>query len=399
MLLEIINCNDASLATIFSIVQGIMTIIQISVPIFLIIFATIQFAQLVKNPDSKDGTKKIINKFIAAAIIFFILMTVNIVMNIVGENTELSKCWNEAAKSNTFSPSYYSVDDRERKKTYQNAEDYEKGTATAKLRYTNAVEIPDSVLQAASQSDLSIIVIDDTGNVLAQRKSDVLREGGSTTKVFMGYAAIKLLDPEKDIVVSTQYAENMPYMGDPDVKVGQKLSVSQAATKDFPGSSNITTANIAIAIGKKYYNTSSDSDAYFQGMEKINEFLKQSGCEKTKLVSSSGVNYNYKKGKWGEFDSNGISKGEYGITAAELALIGMSAMKDEYFASGISGRNNNGLFFIKSGTQAYKHGIWGFNHNGKRYYLVALGFNFSKEGDKRTQVSRDIYNWTIKNLI
>ena len=74
-------------------------------------------------------------------------------------------------------------------------------------------------------------------------------------------------------------------------------------------------------------------------------------------------------------------------------------MKDEYFASGIGGRNNNGLFYIKSGTQAYKHGIWGFNHKGKRYYIALLGFNFHVDGDTRGTVSKSVYNWAIKNLM
>ena len=64
-----------------------------------------------------------------------------------------------------------------------------------------------------------------------------------------------------------------------------------------------------------------------------------------------------------------------------------------------SGRDKNGLFFIKSGTQAYKHGDWGFNYNGKRYYIIALGFNYKKEGDLRTTVSKNIYNWTVKTLL
>ena len=197
----------------------------------------------------------------------------------------------------------------------------------------------------------------------------------------------------------------MPYMGDPDVKVGQKFTVGQTATKDFPGSSNITTANIAIAIGKKYYNVSSDEDAYFKGMDKINEFIKESGCTKSVLPCSSGVNYNYKTKKW-TGNKNGIATGIYGITANDLGLVTINAMKDETFAKGINyGKNgictppDKNSFFIKSGTQAYCHGVWGFNYNNKRYYVVILGVNCKNSSDNKCTIFKDIYNWSINSLL
>lgn len=400
MILEIITCNDYSLANILSIVKRIILLIQIIVPILLIISGALSLIKSMQNPDEKNNHKKIINSFLAAAVVFFIPLLINLVFQMIGEKTSLSSCWvNANDVLDTTSSNYYETSEVEKKPIILNPDDYEGGNAGVRLNESRAVTIPSSVLKNAPYSNLSVAVVDSDGNVLAMKDSHILREGGSTTKVFTGYAAVKLLDPETDKVVGTSYAQNMPYMGTPDVRIGQVLTVAQAATKDFPGSSNITTANIAIAIGKKNQGNISDKEAYFKGMEIINNFLKESGCEKTKLVSSSGVNYNYIKNKWGEFDSNGISKGEYGITASDLAMITIDAMNDPYFASGIKGRNNNGLFFIKSGTQKFKHGIWGFNYNGKRYYIAALGFNKNKEGDRRGQVVKDIYNWTIKNII
>ena len=393
------NCNDSSLQSLLMILKRIMLITQLIVPLLLIIFASISFIKLVKNPEEKNGIKKILNQFLAAAIIFFIPVIVNAVMMMLGETTDISSCWNSVGDEMSSTVEYNNSYQKDRKKIYHDASSYEIGGFGVAMNDSNAKQIPTSILSGAPHSNLSVVVSDDNGNVLAQKDSNLLREGGSTTKVFTGLAAVKLLDPTKDTVIATQYAENMPYMGGTDVSVGQKLSVSEAATKSFPGSSNVTTANIAIAIGKKYANPSSDQDAYNKGMEKINSFLKEIGCSKTKLVSSSGVNYNYTENKWGEFDENGYAKGEYGITAMDLALAATIAMKDEYFASGISERNNNGLFFIKSGTQGYKHGIWGFNHNGKRYYISALGFNFKVDGDTRETVINSIYNWSIKNVM
>ena len=93
------------------------------------------------------------------------------------------------------------------------------------------------------------------------------------------------------------------------------------------------------------------------------------------------------------------------MTANDLGLITIKAMKDENFSNGINyGKNglcnppNNNTFFIKSGTQAYKHGVWGFNQNGKRYYAIVLGVNFNK-GDDRCKTFNDVYEWAISNAI
>ena len=45
---------------------------QIAVPVLLAISAVIGFTKMMANPDDKKNTKSIINKFIAAVIVFFI---------------------------------------------------------------------------------------------------------------------------------------------------------------------------------------------------------------------------------------------------------------------------------------------------------------------------------------
>lgn len=87
------TCSDPVLAGILGIVRNIMTIIQIVVPIILIVWSTIELLKLTMNPEAKGGNKKIINKFVAAAIVFFIPVFVNTVMTLVGESTNFSACW------------------------------------------------------------------------------------------------------------------------------------------------------------------------------------------------------------------------------------------------------------------------------------------------------------------
>ena len=128
-------CNSESLQEIFSIVKRIMLLIQIIVPILLIVFASISFMKLVKNPEEKKGTKKIMNQFLAAAIIFFIPLLVNVAMNLVGDKSEISSCWNSANNKMSISKDYQPIGDREKKPIIKKASDYEKGTASGYLDF------------------------------------------------------------------------------------------------------------------------------------------------------------------------------------------------------------------------------------------------------------------------
>lgn len=87
-------CSNPVLIPILSAVKKGITLIQIIVPIVLIISASISIFQLVTNPEKKGGNKTIVNKFIAAAIVFFVPFLVNMAMGLVGENTSISSCWN-----------------------------------------------------------------------------------------------------------------------------------------------------------------------------------------------------------------------------------------------------------------------------------------------------------------
>ena len=99
-------CNDESLLPILSAVKKMMLLIQIIVPIILIIWGTISFIRLIQNPEEKNGIKKIFNKFLAAAIIFFIPIIVNAVMGILGDNTNFSSCWKVSSDYKSNSSSY-----------------------------------------------------------------------------------------------------------------------------------------------------------------------------------------------------------------------------------------------------------------------------------------------------
>ena len=106
----LVTCNDRALSGILYTVKNVIFIIQLAVPIMLIIWASIELFKLMMNPDEKKGIKSIINKFIAAVVVFMIPVFVNVVMGLVGESTNFSSCWKNAEKI-TGKSTYIPIDD------------------------------------------------------------------------------------------------------------------------------------------------------------------------------------------------------------------------------------------------------------------------------------------------
>ncbi len=103
-------CSDFVLATILVIIRRTLNLVQIAVPLILLISGMVKFIKLVLNPDNdKKGLKSFTNSVIAACIIFFLPLTINLTMNIINESGEvgisddndltvlnLSSCWTAA---------------------------------------------------------------------------------------------------------------------------------------------------------------------------------------------------------------------------------------------------------------------------------------------------------------
>ena len=136
MLLDI-NCSSY-LNNVFYIVKNILNIIMIIVPVLLIIFTAISFVKLVKNPEEKNGIKKIMNQFLAAGIVFFIPLLVNLVMGMLGNKTSLSSCWNDAKKG--AEAKYYSNNNSyDKHSILLKPEDYESGLSSLDFSCTSKV--------------------------------------------------------------------------------------------------------------------------------------------------------------------------------------------------------------------------------------------------------------------
>ena len=126
-------CSDYALANILDIIRRIFELIQIIAPIILIISLIIQLTQMTMNPELKGGSKKIINKFVAAAIIFLAPMFVNVVLGLMPKSFTIATCWEDAKTIREISQEtayeYHSFNDIKPTPIISNQK-YEKGNPT-----------------------------------------------------------------------------------------------------------------------------------------------------------------------------------------------------------------------------------------------------------------------------
>ena len=98
-------CRDGSgIIKALSFIKAILNIIRWIVPIGLIGFTTYEMVKKVIDPDNKDSMKHVINRVIAAVVVFFVPLIVKFSLKIVdigmGNNTAsgqgLGPCWDKA---------------------------------------------------------------------------------------------------------------------------------------------------------------------------------------------------------------------------------------------------------------------------------------------------------------
>lgn len=99
-----LDCTDASVASIFTIVGWVVWGIKVVVPVILIIIGMIDMARAVteKTEDKiKDAQQKLIKKAIAAVIVFLVPTLVTLLMSVIGaENWKgCFKCVNSPGKT------------------------------------------------------------------------------------------------------------------------------------------------------------------------------------------------------------------------------------------------------------------------------------------------------------
>ena len=95
-----LNCGTANPITLDSMLPNltstIVTLIKIGVPILLIIFGMLDLGKAVmaqKEDEIKKGWQTFIKRMIAAAIVFFVVVIVQLILNLVGGDSK-DTVWN-----------------------------------------------------------------------------------------------------------------------------------------------------------------------------------------------------------------------------------------------------------------------------------------------------------------
>lgn len=109
LLISTSNCADYALANILNTVHQVIDMIAIIVPILLIISIIFSIVGFLVNVDQKNKSKKIIQKLVAAIIVFLLPTIVDTTMSLLdyaggdveSNNFQVASCWTLAAKRST----------------------------------------------------------------------------------------------------------------------------------------------------------------------------------------------------------------------------------------------------------------------------------------------------------
>ncbi len=87
---EMCGGTDGDLSPVFGIIGWVVQGIKIIVPIMLILFGMLQMAQAVmsqKDDAIKTAQKGLINKIIAAVVVFLVITLVTFLMSVIGDDS------------------------------------------------------------------------------------------------------------------------------------------------------------------------------------------------------------------------------------------------------------------------------------------------------------------------
>ena len=121
-------CSDPALGWLLNILKTAFTVLQIIVPILLMVGLGIQFGSRVVNPEDEKSKNKIKNTITAAVTVFFLPLLINLLMFVLGNNYNLSECWNN---SKVYSSGTQYIKKPSRAGTevfYVNSQDYADGS-------------------------------------------------------------------------------------------------------------------------------------------------------------------------------------------------------------------------------------------------------------------------------
>ena len=124
-------CSDYGIAMFLYIMQKALELIHLVIPILLLVMATIQLTKMMISPDDKKSSKSLLNKFIAAVLVFFTPYIINLTLGVIqiatNNSFHLASCWESAeviAQVMQSSTKYEVLNKTDKRKKVVNVEKY-----------------------------------------------------------------------------------------------------------------------------------------------------------------------------------------------------------------------------------------------------------------------------------
>lgn len=195
------ECSAPALGLALRALKNLLSLIQIIVPILLMCAMTYHLIQLTRNPDEKKLKAKVKNSALAAAIIFMIPVLINMLMNILGEDFNVSLCWNNAGDS-YIEANYISTGNKQGTNILGNPEDYEKGTpstggSSGTSGSYNSGETIDGTAKQVGDVVWDPTNLNRISNLTSSQLVAVLNSHGGKAKNFIPYASRLITTEQK----------------------------------------------------------------------------------------------------------------------------------------------------------------------------------------------------------
>lgn len=130
----LLDCNDVIFKFLLFPVKNLLNLLMIIAPILLIVSLVYTFIKMTTNPEDKKIIKRLVNSCMALLFLFFIPLIINVLMSMLGDNTDITKCWNDSSRNSKI-PTYIPIDGNKTTKIIKE-EKYEKGVPrTLKFNY------------------------------------------------------------------------------------------------------------------------------------------------------------------------------------------------------------------------------------------------------------------------
>ena len=195
------ECSVPALGLALKAIKNLLNVIQIIVPIVLMCATVYNLIKMMQNPDEKKNFSKIKNSFLAATIIFFIPVLINMLMNILGEDYNVSLCWNNI-QDNGINAKYINVNNKKGTNILGNPDDYEKGKPrpSGSTGGGGSYDLGENIDGTAKQ--VGDVVWDPTNvtrisNLTSSQLVAVLNSHGGKAKNFIPYASRLITTEQK----------------------------------------------------------------------------------------------------------------------------------------------------------------------------------------------------------